>query len=1049
MSPELDALPIALRAYATPGSGTRPRRSSGAASPVGASEWSLTYDTETTIDAAQQLRFGIYQVRHGDDLREAGIFYDPLSLTPDELVTLQGYARQYRLVVRTGAEFVDSVFFPVVYDRDGVCIGLNLPFDLARIAIHHAPARGKDMRGGFTFKLSADPSRPRVQVKHLNGRAALVQFTKPRGQDTPRGMRRRLLRVPARRSHFVDVGTLAGALLSGSWSLATLAHHLKTAHRKLATDEHGGPLTEAYLDYAAGDVHATWECFVALRQQYDRYGLSQTRITGIYSEASLGKAALREMGVRRWRELQPDVPPELLGIILSTYYGGRSEVRLRRIVTRVLYCDFLSMYPTVCVLMGLWRFVIAERAVWEEATDEVQAVLERVTLADLEDPATWPLLTALVQVVPSDDPFPVRADYDHDGQYTIGLNLLTSDRPQWFTLADCVAAKLLSGKPPQVVRALRFRPEGAQAGLRPIDIAGNPAYRVDPLQDDFYRRLIDLRIAVKAELEQAKAVGNTDRAVALEVVQGALKIMANATSYGIFVELNVTEHEKLQEVACYGTEGEPFSTWVHNTEEPGRYFHPVLATLITGAARLMLAIAEQLTREVGIEWAFCDTDSMALARPEGVEEGDFLLRAQQVRDWFLPLNPYAARGPLFKIEEANCRIRDGKPTKALEALYCLAVSAKRYALFNVDANGKPVLRKASAHGLGHLRAPYSKDQAPRSIPAPVVPPDKLGVERWQHDVWYRIVEAALVGHPDQVPLDRLSGFDQPAVSRYAATTPKLLRWFDPYNRGKPYREQVRPFGFMLAFQADRQAILTERELRRNVGEVVPPATELPRPVAPFNADPIAAARTCFDRVTGETVDARHLKANGQVLARYHLNPEAKFHGGDYLDAGPTERRRVSVTTVDHIGKEANRWEEQLYLGEDPEAQIVYGTSPEDQRRVRGSVLRAGRRFGQRALAVASGVSAREVGSILRGERPPRRATWAKLVRAVPQLEAEERERINHERYVLDAVRERCREGSIRRVAIIADVHYPHLTEVLKGRRRPSETMLAKLEAALG
>jgi hypothetical protein len=44
----------------------------------------------------------------------------------------------------------------------------------------------------------------------------------------------------------------------------------------------------------------------------------------------IGKASLRQMGIRPWREVQPDVPPELIGIILSTYFGGRSEVRLRK-----------------------------------------------------------------------------------------------------------------------------------------------------------------------------------------------------------------------------------------------------------------------------------------------------------------------------------------------------------------------------------------------------------------------------------------------------------------------------------------------------------------------------------------------------------------------------------------------------------------------------------------------------------------------------------------------------------------------------------------------
>jgi len=179
-----------------------------------------------------------------------------------------------------------------------------------------------------------------------------------------------------------------------------LSDHLKTRHQKLDTDEHGGPVTPDYLTYAMNDVQVTWECFERLHQQYAGYRLTQTPLTRIYSEASLGKACLREMGVTPWRALQPDASPELPAIILSTYYSGRPEVHLRRVVTRVLYCDFLSMYPTVCTLMGLWDFVIAERVAWEDATAEAQAFLDRTTAADLQRPETWRELRALVQVLP-------------------------------------------------------------------------------------------------------------------------------------------------------------------------------------------------------------------------------------------------------------------------------------------------------------------------------------------------------------------------------------------------------------------------------------------------------------------------------------------------------------------------------------------------------------------------------------------------------------------------------------------------------------------------
>ncbi len=136
------------------------------------SAWALVFDIETTIDAAQQLRFGAYQVRQGDDLREAGLFYDPLCLDDAERSTLYGYASDHGFTVRTVEEFIEEVFLPYLFDLRGTCIGLNLPFDLARLAIHHAPARGRTMHGGFSFRLSEDKRRPRIQVKHLTGRAA-------------------------------------------------------------------------------------------------------------------------------------------------------------------------------------------------------------------------------------------------------------------------------------------------------------------------------------------------------------------------------------------------------------------------------------------------------------------------------------------------------------------------------------------------------------------------------------------------------------------------------------------------------------------------------------------------------------------------------------------------------------------------------------------------------------------------------------------------------------------------------------------------------------
>ena len=405
----------------------------------------------------------------------------------------------------THTAFVEDVFFRRGYELRATIVGFNLPFDISRLALGWVPARGK-MRGGFSFKMSEKWWRPRVQIKHLSGRAAFIQFTSPtKRNDNPRD--RREGRKIVRRGSFVDVRTIAGALLSQSFSLDGLARHLKTETQKAKTEEHGGVLSDQYLSYAVTDVQATWECYLALSERFSEHDVGLTRLSQILSEASLGKAYLRQMGVRPWRELQPDFPNALLGAIMSSYFGGRAEVHLRREVRQVLYCDFLSMYPTVCTLMGLWQFVIAKEIRWRDATEEATSFLNEVTLADLRNPATWPRLTTLVQVAPDDDIVPVRAHYMGEQQATIGVNHLSSSEPLWFTMADCIASKISTGKAPRVVKAIAFEPGAKQEGLTPIRIAGDPDYEVDPATNDFYRRLIDLRSSIKTKMKSAGSRG--------------------------------------------------------------------------------------------------------------------------------------------------------------------------------------------------------------------------------------------------------------------------------------------------------------------------------------------------------------------------------------------------------------------------------------------------------------------------------------------------------------------------------------------------------------
>jgi len=211
----------------------------------------------------------------------------------------------------------------------------------------------------------------------------------------------------------------------------------------------------------------------------------------------------------------------------------------------------------------------------------------------------------------------------------------------------------------------------------------------------------------------------------------------------------------------------------------------------------MLAITEKLTQDASLEWAFCDTDSMAIAKPLDLSISDFYTRVQATVDWFAQLNPHG-EGSILRIEDVNYAIGGGE----MVPLNVWAVSAKRYALFNIDDDGRPVVRKASAHGLGHWRPPYGSEDPASGVPPPRDSLGNIGVEHWQHDLWWRIVSSALDGEPDKVRLDYHRVLALPAVSRYAATSPNLLRWFAKFNRGRYYRDQVKPFNFLLAPSAD-------------------------------------------------------------------------------------------------------------------------------------------------------------------------------------------------------------------------------------------------------
>ncbi len=189
------------------------------------------------------------------------------------------------------------------------------------------------------------------------------------------------------------------------------------------------------------------------------------------------------------------------------------------------------MYPTVDCLLGVWRLVTAERIDTVDVTEEIRELLETVTAADCYDPALWSRLNVLVLIQPAGDVVPVRANYRGTDELTIGVNPLHSEQPMWFTLPDLIASKLLSGRTPTVLRAIRFDAIGQQDGLHPVALHGDVT--VDPASEDFFRRVVEERQRAKRRVpgdpKECSCSGCR--------LTHFLKVLANSGSYGIYAEM--------------------------------------------------------------------------------------------------------------------------------------------------------------------------------------------------------------------------------------------------------------------------------------------------------------------------------------------------------------------------------------------------------------------------------------------------------------------------------------------------------------------------------
>ncbi len=998
-----NSIRVALRAYTE--RLDQPHRAGSTRQWKGWPENVLVFDTETTTDEIQKLTFGSY--RHcvwQDDgtlvCLEEGIFYgDDISRSdPAGWVTLNDYVensqadtapgQSKKLVFLSKSGFLARVFYPLAYQAHALVVGFNLPFDLMRLASSWGEGREK-FYGGFsvvlwqvrdsdTGEMIENRWRPRLSIKLLDSKRAFVEFTTPaaidaRDKDTMTTEAGKTVLFPFR-GHFLDLRTLAFAVTSESLSLEAACKAFAVPHPKEKAIEHG-KITTAYIEYNRRDTLSTTELLVALANEYDRHPINLDPCKA-YSPASVAKAYMRAMGVRPPFEKFADLPTELNGIAMAAYYGGRAECHVRKIGVRVVHTDFMSMYPTVNALMGLWNIVVAEKLRMEDYTAEAQGMLNSATLATWFDPTRWEELNWFGEVELDDDIVPIRGAYDASSDaLNIAVSHATSKARLWFSGPDLVASAILRGKPPRITRAVALVPEGRQEGLLAVEFGG--ALHVDPASDDFFRTIIEAR---------KRAQSNTTLLEDERVRVGqSLKIMANSGSYGIFAEINRVQIPKddVVPVRVHGL-GSSFDVSTSAPEASGEFCFPPLAALITGGARLMLALLERSVTDAGGTYAFCDTDSMAIVatdipfehaprdgNPPKGSLGRCPAKHLEYKDVetivarFKSLNPYdptVVNGSILEIKKVSF-----DKAGELGGLWVYAIAAKRYAFFRWDNDNVEIV-EASEHGLGHLLNPLSPASSDSQV-------------NWIIQVWEWILSDAFGQHVPEPTF-----LDTPAICRISISSPHVLKPFAEAQRELPFSERIRPTNFLLSAMVQPLghpvgADPTRFHLLREYNN------DSSRWLDGNWTDIHSGHRYTVATQWTESPYEVAIKSYRHVVAEYVSHPEPKSAGNDgepctRLTEGLLQRREISVGEILFVGKETNRLEDvQNGLVHDwSEVSAIYRNPELDPWKT--EILPKLKAIGCKSLAGEVGISTRAMRSILNGHSNPSGKTKAALLTAL-------------------------------------------------------------------
>ena len=500
-----------------------------------------------------------------------------------------------------------------------------------------------------------------------------------------------------------------------------------------------------------------------------------------YSPATLAKEYFSAMGVKPPQD-KFKVSDNMNGIAEQAFFAGRAECTIRRTPVPVTYVDFHAQFPAVSSLLNCRELLCAESWEFADFTEGARSMMECLNQEDCFRPEFWKQLRWYALVEPCDDVVPIRAKFGQraDSDPTLAWNFLTSKQPIWLTGPDVIAAKLMTGKPLRLLRAIQVIPHGLQPGLTPVKLYSR--IEVDPLRDDLAVKLVELRNSVKTKHPK---------------LAGGLKVAANSAAFGVLCQMNVKDLDSPSPLHVFSGETDyltpPDEVW----EEPADFYSPVIAALVTGGSHLLCAMLERIVRDMGGQIAAMDTDSAMIVstkngglvpcaggphRPPTYKEGSgnaaiwalSFAQVKSIRKRFESLSPWrkTLKTPFLKLEKENFDENGNR-----QQLIFYGISAKLYCLFNLEEN-RLLIRKPSGHGLGFLQAPYTITDWQRRTGRKW----KEDLPPWIYEAWHFVLSREL-----NLPHKPPSWLKQPAVMSVPITTPQV------WERLGVFKDDLRPF----------------------------------------------------------------------------------------------------------------------------------------------------------------------------------------------------------------------------------------------------------------